>query len=53
MIAENKPLWNKHRNVFKNLGFSLVLVAHTYNHSYLGSGDQGNHGSKPAWTNSS
>jgi hypothetical protein len=28
-------------------------VAHTCNHSYLGGRDQEDHGSKPAWANSS
>jgi hypothetical protein len=27
-------------------------VAHAYNPSYSGGGDQGTHGSKPAWANS-
>jgi hypothetical protein len=32
---------------------SRVLVAHTCNPSYSGGRDQEDHGSKPAWTNSS
>jgi hypothetical protein len=30
-----------------------VLVAHAYSPSYLGGRDQEDHGSKPAWANSS
>jgi hypothetical protein len=30
-----------------------MLVAHTCNPSYLGDRNQGDHGSKPAWANSS
>jgi hypothetical protein len=33
--------------------FSWALVAHAYNPSYSGGRDQEDHGSKPAWANSS
>jgi hypothetical protein len=37
----------------KIIKYSQVPVAHTCNPSYSGSRDQEDHGSKPAWANSS
>jgi hypothetical protein len=38
---------------FKSMPNSRALVAHAYNPSYSGGRDQEDHGSKPAWANSS
>jgi hypothetical protein len=39
--------------IAKKQPYSWVLVAHVYNPSYSGGRDQEDHGSKPAWANSS
>jgi hypothetical protein len=39
-----------HSRVYR---YSRMLVAHAYNPSYSGGRDQEDHGSKPAWANSS
>jgi hypothetical protein len=40
-------------SVYKRIRLSWAPMAHTYNPSYTGSRDEENHGSKPAWANSS
>jgi hypothetical protein len=43
----------KNSALFSRSTASQALVAHTCNLSYSGSRDQEDHGSKPAWANSS
>jgi hypothetical protein len=49
----SRAAWAKGRETqFQKQKQGRVLVAHAYNPSYSGGGDQEDHSSKSAWTNS-